>query len=197
MDLSYKERQFVAYYLGVSNGNATDAAVRAGYGSTRDSACTLGLRLLGKVGIRAAIDAKMDQVAMAQDEILARLSDIASASLGDFLEIDEDGHRVTLLKGKRRGKLHTLKKVKTKTRTYQRRDDDEPTVETETEIEVKDALPALVKLGEYRGLFKERIDVTTGDEPIQSGVIILPDNERDPIDDGRDQAAAGPPENLP
>lgn len=169
MELTYKQRQFVAYYLGESGGNATDAARRAGYLEHQ----VTGHRLLRSAKIRAAIDAKLDQVAMSQDEILARLSDIASSSLGDFMEIVEDGYRLSIPKGKRRGKLHTLKKVKTKVTTTRRGGDVETF--TETEIEVKDALPALVKLGEYRGLFRQRIDLTTNNKAIF-----------EPIDDGRD-----------
>jgi hypothetical protein len=150
VELNHKERLFVSYYL-ANNGNATDAAVKAGYGSTRGSSETLGLRLLGKVRIRAAIAAKVAHVAMAADEVLARMADIASASLGDFLDVEGENYRVNLSKGKRLGRLHTLKKIKTKVRTITIKDTIE--TEVETDIEVKEAYPALVKLGEYHGLW--------------------------------------------
>lgn len=177
MDLNYKERLFVAYYLGESKGNASDAAARAGYGSTRQSSGQLGYRLLKKVQIRNAIDVGFASVGMSQHEVLARMSDLASATLGDFLEIGEDGHRVKLIKGKRRGKLHTLKKVKTKTRTF--RVNDEIQTEVETEIEIKDSFPALAKMGDHHGLFKNQPSVD-----INADRVIFecsPDVERDPI----------------
>lgn len=159
MEPNYRQRRFIAYYLGVSNGNATDAARRAGYPHPKEN----GTRLLSYVAVRAAIDAKLDQVAMGQDEILARLSDIASASLGDFIEVDEDGHRVSIIKGKRRGKMHVLKKVKTKVRTTTINKEVE--TEVETEIEIKDSYPALVKLAEYRGLIKSGLGAEKPETP--------------------------------
>ncbi len=56
--LTLKAQRFVDAYLGISRCNATDAAFRAGYGSTRPSARVLGHRLLTKVNICQAIYAR-------------------------------------------------------------------------------------------------------------------------------------------
>lgn len=56
--LSLKEQRFVDAFLGDAAGNATEAAVQAGYGTTRKSACVLAVRLLGKVSIGRAIAAR-------------------------------------------------------------------------------------------------------------------------------------------
>jgi hypothetical protein len=83
--LKHKERLFVSYYLGVSNGNATDAAVRAGYGSSRASAKVLG----------------------------CRLSEQGEADIADFIDIDPDGGwKLNLRKAKRRGKTWLIGKLK-------------------------------------------------------------------------------------
>ncbi len=49
--LTEKERKFVTAYMADANGNATEAAMIAGYASNRGSAKTLGNRLLTKVHI--------------------------------------------------------------------------------------------------------------------------------------------------
>lgn len=58
MDLSPKERRFVAEYL--KDQNATAAAKRAGYSAK--TADVQGPRLLGKVRVRAAVDAALTRI---------------------------------------------------------------------------------------------------------------------------------------
>lgn len=147
MELTHKQRLFVAFYLGESKGNATDAARRAGY-TWPDKQ---GLQQLAKTRVRAAVGAAVASAALSANQILALMSDQATASLGDFLDVDENGYRVNLHKGKRRARLHTLKKVKVKTTRTIIRDVETETVETE--IEAKDSFQALVRLGEYHGLW--------------------------------------------
>lgn len=136
MALPLKQRLFVSYYLGISAGNATDAARRAGFKSPRMA----GSRLMTFDDIRSAIEVKLNEVAMSQDEVLMRVSDIARSSLEDFINVTVTGtFQVNLKKARARGKLHTLKKIKDS--------EDGP------EIEVKDSFPALVKLGGYHGIW--------------------------------------------
>jgi hypothetical protein len=132
---TYKQRLFVEAYLGESNGNATDAARRAGYAWPEKVA----ERLVGKSGIRAAINARVASAAMGTNEVLARMADIASADIGEFLEFDDDrGWRIDLRGAGRR--TYVIKRIK-RTRDG-------------TEIEIRDSLHALIKLGEYHGLWK-------------------------------------------
>lgn len=154
MGLTYKERQFVANYLGESAGNATDAARRAGYCHPMQTSN----RLLRKADIRAAIDATLDEAALKTDEILSRLSDIASIDMMDFVTIDEEGrHKIDLAKIKKRRRGHLIKKL------------------TPTKyglgIELHDAQAALEKLGRYRRLFG---DTGNGDAPGESRPTTLP-----------------------
>lgn len=65
--LSLKEQRFVDAYLGSCNGNATEAALTAGYTRNRKSAAELGSRLLRKVKIRAVIEKR--QAAQTAQEI--------------------------------------------------------------------------------------------------------------------------------
>src|SRR5271156_6668669 len=106
-DLTYKQKLFITHYLGVSNGNATDAARRAGYRMPEEQ----GRRLVRKSTIRAAIDAKLASVALSQDEILARLSEIARGDVLDFVRVDvAGGVQVNLKRARRRGKGFLLKR---------------------------------------------------------------------------------------
>jgi phage terminase small subunit len=147
--LNYKERLFVSYFLGESNGNATDAARRAGYVHPNK----IGPRLAVKVGIRAAIEARLAGPALTADEVLARLSDQAAADVGDFLTFSRpEGRgkgdkaapvrvRLDLDKARRNGKLPLVKKLKRG--------------KYGLEIELYDAQAALVQLGKYHGLFRD------------------------------------------
>ncbi|MGD0045362.1 MAG: terminase small subunit [Isosphaeraceae bacterium] len=85
--LSYRQRLFVEYYLGESAGCAVDAARRAGYSTPHPE----GVRLLKNPTIRAAINARVATAAMAADEVLARIADLASADLTEFIDVDPKG----------------------------------------------------------------------------------------------------------
>jgi Terminase small subunit len=143
-DLNQRQRRFVEAYLGPANGNAAEAARIVGL-STPASA---GPRMCRIVQVRAAIAARTAEAAMAANEVLARLSDHAAADIDDFLTIGRDkgpdGYRIDLEKAKKRGKLHLIKKL----------------VPTKygLGIELCDSQAALMKLGQYHGLF-DRIDM--------------------------------------
>lgn len=136
-----KQLLFVSYYLGDAKGNATEAARLAGYRSPEIQ----GRQVLSKTIVRARIDARLAEVALSANEVLARLSEIAAGSLEEFLEIDAQGrYTLSLAKAKRRGKLHLLKKLK-------------PT-EYGLSVEIHDPLAALDKLARYHGLLSDLSD---------------------------------------
>jgi hypothetical protein len=133
--LTFRQRLFVAAYLGAAGGNGAEAARIAGFSHPNVQA----VRLLANVSIRAAIDARLASAAMSADEVLARLSDLAAGSLGDFLAIDARGnYRVDLAKARRNGKLHLLRELK-------------PT-QHGTAIKLHDPKGALELLAKYHGL---------------------------------------------
>lgn len=139
--LTFRQRLFLEFYLGEAQGNATEAARRAGY-SEPD---VQGPRLLGNVGIQAAVDARLDEAALKTNEILARLSEQATSDLSDFVTITKEGEpRLDLKKARDRGKLHLVKKLT-------------PT-KNGIAVELYDAQAALVHLGKYRKLFTERVE---------------------------------------
>jgi phage terminase small subunit len=132
--LTFRQRLFVSYYLGTSGGNAADAARKAGYRWPDKQ----GSQLLGKTRVRAAIDAKLESVAMGQDEVLARLSDVASGSLEWFIDVTANGFKVNLKRAERAGAIHLVKKIREG--------------KCGVEIELHDPLTALIQLGKFYGL---------------------------------------------
>lgn len=137
--LTLKQQLFVDAYLGEANGNATEAARIAGYASPRIQ----GSENLTKPDIRAAIDSRLAQSAMSSAEVLARLSEHASGSIGDVITLTEDGgYKLDLLKAKASGKIKLIKKLS-------------PTKDG-IGIEMYDAQAALDKLGRHHGIFTDK-----------------------------------------
>lgn len=154
---------FLEYYLGESNGNATDAARRAGYAEPD----VQGPRLLGNVGIETAINARLDEAALKTNEILARLADQATASIDEFLTIGKDGdYRLDLKKARERGKLHLVKSLKPN--------------KYGIGIELHDAQAALVHLGKYRKLFTEKVEHSGSIETVIGYEYHEPESEEAP-----------------
>jgi phage terminase small subunit len=104
-DLSARQRLFVAHYLGASKLNASDAARRAGYLHPN----VVGPRIARLPVVQAAIEAKLDEAGLTADEVMAHLSEMATATLEDFL--DEAGN-LSLKVGRSNGKMHLVKKVR-------------------------------------------------------------------------------------
>lgn len=157
--LTDKQRVFVESYLVC--WNATEAALLAGY--SPDSAHSIGWENLRKPEIRKLIDLRLAEHRMSADEVLARLSFMASGSLADF--IDESGY-IDVLKAREAGKLGLLKKMKV---THKRSGLE--TVITKTEIELHDPQTALTWLGKHHGLFVERIDATSNGQQLQQPTV--------------------------
>ena len=149
-----KQIQFVAHYLICWNG--AEAARRAGY--SVKTAAVIAHENLTKPYIRSLIDERMKQVAMSAGEVLARLSDMARASLDDVINPDDE-FDLTLARAS--GKMHLVKKIK---RT-QHTNDDGFTTRT-TEIELHDAQAALVQLGKYHKLFTDKSELGDGKEVV-------------------------------
>lgn len=180
-ELNYRQRLFLSYYCGVSQGNGADAARRAGYRKPGEAAA----RLVNLPTIRAHIDAKLSEVGMPQEEVLARTAEIAGFNIGELLDVNADGTwSFNIAKAKRLKKLGPVKKLKLKreTRWEGKGNGDygkEPVVTDYIEVEAYSKLDALDKLLRYHGAYKDRLDVTTAGDKIQT-ILYLPDNGRDP-----------------
>jgi phage terminase small subunit len=137
--LTDKQRVFVEQYL--TCWNASEAARRAGY--SEKSAGSIGFENMKKPEIRAVIDQRLTDYQMGADEVIARLSALATADMADFLVPSGRGVRIDLKRAKTLGKLHVIRKY-TKT-------------DTGTTLELYDVKDALVQLGRHHALFTDNI----------------------------------------
>ena len=135
---SYRQRLFVEHDLGESSESPVDAARRAGYRWPEK----LGPRLVKKGGVQAAIDARVATAAMTSNEVLARLADVATVDMLDFIDVGRDGRvKVDLKLVKRLGLGHLFKRLRINKDGTQ-------------DIELEPKVPALVKFGEHYKLWK-------------------------------------------
>jgi hypothetical protein len=102
--LTTRQRMFVAYYLGEAKFDATKAASMAGYGTPSSASH----KLKTHPAVKAAIEAKLDQVGLTVDEVLANLSDMAAASIDDV--INSRG-QLDLAKARRNGRIACIKTI--------------------------------------------------------------------------------------
>jgi len=136
--LNFRRRLFVEYFLRDPAGSAAEAARRAGYRCPE----TLGPRLLKTPAIQAAISARVRTAALAADEVLARLSDVASADLFHFIRLEANGDwNVDLRAAKRLGMGHLIKRIRKKK-------------DGSTDIELEPRMLALSKIGAHLSLWK-------------------------------------------
>ncbi len=175
--LNYRQRLFVAYYLGESSGSAADAARKAGYKWPE----TQGPRLLKAPEIRAAIAARVESAAISADEVLARLADTATADLMQFIELDKTGDwKVDLKRIKQLGLGHLIKRLR-------------KNKNGSSDIELEPRAAALAKLGEHYNLWK-------GEAPSQLTLVELAkslEDEDEQMSGQRDGQVEKPAEAVP
>jgi len=156
--LTPKQRRFVEEYTGPNLGNATQSAIAAGY--SEKTAHVIGHENLSKPKIAEAVENRLDQRAMAANEILARLADMARADMANFIEIrGGGGWTLDLEKAKAAGLLHLVREV-----SYD--SNGQP------QIKLHDAKDALKQLGKVHKLFVDKVEhsgeIDTG------GVLMVP-----------------------
>lgn len=185
-DLTIKEQEFVHFFLGEANRNATKAAQLAGYTGNRNVLGVTAHRLLKKPHVRAYIDQVMDEAAMKAREVLHRLANIARGSIDDVLT--DTGVWFDLEKARSNGSIHLVKKLKNKRLIKETKiefvstPDGEQRIETsiiseEIEFEMYDVLAALRDLGKYHKLFSDKVDLRS-DVSQTEVVFYMPDNFR-------------------
>jgi hypothetical protein len=91
---------------------------------------------------------------MSGPEVIARLSDMGRADLAEFADVRSPADLEYKLNS------HVIKKI-----TIQGRKNKDGSSWARTIIELHDSQGALEKLARHHGLFKDRLDITSGDEP--------------------------------
>ena len=94
----------------------------------------------------------MAEHVMSANEVLSRLSQMASANLIDILNADDE---FDFELAREKGMMHLVKKLKRRQFT-----DKEGNTTRETEIEVYNAQDALVTLAKHHGLLVNKIEMT-------------------------------------
>jgi hypothetical protein len=167
VSLSNKRQAFINEYL--CTWNATEAARRAGYAHPNKQ----GPRLLVNVGIAKDIRQRINEKAMAADEVLQGLADIARGDMADLMEITTSGFTLSLMVDDGNGnkiinpKTKLIKKIKQKVTTYlAKKEDDEDREVIETELELYSAHDAYRDIGRHHALFTDNTDITSNGETL-------------------------------
>lgn len=155
MDLTTKQRKFIDAY--VKSGNATRAAIEAGY--SERSARQQGWENLKNPYISEQITARLDAEAMAANEVLWRLGRMARADMGDFLTGSGENISIDMDAVKAAGLTDLIKKLNTRTTRTTDKDGNEITTTT-ISLELHDAQAALKELGRAHKLFTDGLDVS-------------------------------------
>jgi len=179
--LSEKHKKFIEKYL--ISWNATAAYQDTYPRATYDSARALGSNLLANVNIQAEISARLKQIAMGADEVLARLAEQARASHSPFIRVDDNGFVFFDFSHEdAKNHLHLIKKIKTKRqRLVHGRGEDAEEWEGEwVEVELHNPQKALELIGRHHNLFMDRDKEGNPIQPIQPIVnVYIPKNDRD------------------
>lgn len=146
--LNARQIAFCEYYTIYLN--ATKAALSAGY--SEKTAYSIGARLLKQVEIKAHIAQLLEEKTIKREEILARLSEMATFDIGDIT--DSQGN-VDFTIAKEHGLTRAIKSIKRKIT----KDGEE-----HIEYELYDAQAALVHLGRAYSLFGEKPQKVDGGE---------------------------------
>ncbi|MGO8897175.1 MAG: terminase small subunit [Isosphaeraceae bacterium] len=159
-ELTHRERLFVTAFLGEANGVAVEAARIAGYSSPGKVAH----RLVGRSGISAAIAQATTAAALSANQILAHLSELATANLLSFLKVEPDGScKVDVAAAQAEGRGFPIRSLRLK--------------DGAIEITLEARLPALRQIGEYHGLWRAEKPPS---EAIDAVVEALNDADRIP-----------------
>lgn len=165
--LTDQYRLFVDCYIdrNRANFNQTEAAKQAGY--SPDSAVNQGYRLMRNDEIREAIREKLNDSAMSAEEALNRLAAMARGDVSPFMSADDKGNvRINL--GTKEAELNYNLIRKVKQTRHITKVEDISSEEIKTDIELHDAKDALIQILKMHGKFVERMDITSGDEPINT-----------------------------
>lgn len=145
MTLSNKQQAFIDSYL--THWNATRAAIEAGY--SKRTARAIGAENLTKPDISKEIAARKAESHMSADEAMARLSDMARASIADFADVK------MLTDLKNHPLAHVIHKLEILARKTQNGD-----ILTRVKIELHNSQKALELIGRHHGILSDQHVIT-------------------------------------
>jgi phage terminase small subunit len=159
--LKPRQARFAAEYL--IDLNATQAAIRAGYSAKH--ADVTGPRLLGNVGIAAAIAAgqadRGKRTGITADRVLAEYGKIAFANMGDYMRPGPGGDPVLDFSGLTQDQKAALAEVTVD--SYLEGGGEDARTVKRVRFKLGDKLHALDSVAKHLGMFKEQHEVTGKD----------------------------------
>lgn len=135
--LTTRQRVFVEAYLDCLN--ATEAARRAGYAHPNVE----GPKNLVKPSIRAALDVGLRERTLPKDEVLTRLTALATGDMRELMRFNEETGDWEGIRLHRGSPFYLIKSI-TPTKYGDK-------------IELHDPITPLLKIGEAYGIFRDRI----------------------------------------
>jgi phage terminase small subunit len=152
--LTGRQKAFVLEYAKDFNG--TQAAIRAGY--SQKTAYSIAYENLRKPEICAEIQAEFEKRTVGLEEVLLRLTEQATASVGNFITVNPDGDRIAFNPEAVKDGGRLIKRIKAKT-TVRYSEKGDQFEYTTLEIELYDAQRALEILGKHLGMVSGRVEV--------------------------------------
>lgn len=164
-----QHQMFVEKYIEL-NFNQTKAAEAAGF--SKKSARNQGYRLMKNDDIRKAVEARLAELTMSKNEVLARLADIGRGDMRDLAMVSSARQLAAHPNG------NIVKKFKRTIHTWT--DASERThKEEKIELELYSAPDAQIQIGRYHKLFTDNFDHTSGGDKLTSPTVFLPAVEPD------------------
>lgn len=162
MSLNLQQAKFLKEYL--KSGNATEAAIKAGYAP--DSAAVTGARLLRKANIREAVEKTLNKLEISAENVLAELAKLAFSNMGDYVQPNQEGTQLVPDFSKlTREQMACIQEIKVD-ETGGSGDGKRERIQRTT-FKLADKGLNLERLGRHLKLFTDRIEVTAADEIIR------------------------------
>jgi len=159
--LTVKQARFALEY--VKDGNAKQAAVRAGYSEA--TAAEIGSKLLTKHHVLAAVSAGLKRHLGNLDLSVERIiQEAARVGISDIRELfDPKTQRMLSPAQMPENIVRAIGSVKVTETVTTSKDDEETVVSTTTEIKLWDKLRGLELIAKLKGLLKPEVKVEAGD----------------------------------
>lgn len=192
--LSIEEIKFIDNIV-VHGMNRTQAYHEIFPECTRESATASASRMLSRVNVQAALNAKYDETGLTIARATQKLVQYANGSIKPFLQPGpDDFYYIDLSRPEAQEMMYMIKDIEIK---RERRvsgmeirinpetdESEEVPIEWEGEwvkIRLHNAYEALIDYLKLRGQFTKKVDLTSGGEPLPASIVkvYLPDNGRD------------------
>lgn len=161
--MNVRQRKFVTEYL--KSGNASDAAIKAGYSPKASRA--ISSRLLTNANVRKALETRLSRYDITADNVLKELALLAYSNMGDYVAISADGQQLVPDFSKlTREQMAAIQEIKVDETAGGAGDGKRERIQRTT-FKLVDKGINLERLGRHLKLFTDRLELNAGDEIIK------------------------------